>query len=629
MLPVGDIVDRAFWGSERIGAALRPALDKADAALGTPWPEARASQFARYWRDGDRKDYEGGVVARQHRLTYATLAALHTTDERYLDEAADGVVLLCEQSTWCWAAHDHTNARNGWVVPDVTDPCLDLGAGEVAAQLAWVDHLLGPALDDRAPGVRARVRHEVRRRVLDPFTRRRDWFWLGIDRPPMNWSAWIHGNILPAALVLEPDAARRRHVVGLVEQGIAAYWDSLPADGGIDEGYHYWWQGAARALEAQDLLDWYDGQDPGRRPEHDARESAETAAASDIAERRAGTIRQVVAFPHRMHLGGDWYVGVADSPARPIWTWPWNVVHSWARRAGDDDAARHAASYRRFPEILWDERVTLSRAVLMLADDEWASLPGDAAPPLAGEVWLPKTQVALARSRAGTAAGLAVFVKGGHNGENHNHNDVGEVLVALDGVPVVVDAGKPRYVAGTFGETRYERWPMRSAWHNVPVIRGAEQSAGARFAARDMEVTPGEVWRARLDIAGAYDVDGLAGWRRGVVLDRAAETVTVTDEWEAASGDEPTAWHWLLAGDVALDADGGGAVVRHAAGRADAEVRALRISWDPAAAGAALDVREIDDDELAAVWGEKLTRLSLIARRNNASGTFKTFFGLG
>ncbi|RPF23079.1 heparinase II/III domain-containing protein [Myceligenerans xiligouense] len=611
-LPAPDVTAREFWASERMAADLAPAIAQAERSLGTPWPEARASQFARFWRDGDRKDYEGGVIARQRRLTYAAVAALHTGDERLVDEVVDGVILLCEQSTWCWAAHEHAHGRSGYVVADVTDPCLDLGAGEVAAQLAWVDHLLGPAIDDRAPGVRARIRHETRQRVLRPFTHRRDWWWLGVDRPLMNWSPWIQGNVLAAALALEDDAARRRHIVDLVDEGIAAYWDSLPADGGVDEGYHYWWQGVARALEAQDLLDRARGREPG------------LPAPSDAGAARAETIRQVVAFPHRMHLGGEWYVGVADSPARPIWTWPWNLVHSWARRVGDDEAARHAASHRGRPEILWDERVTLSRAVLMLSDDEWTALPANTAPPLVGEVWLPETQVALARSRPGSGEGVAVAVKGGHNGENHNHNDVGEVLVALDGVPVVVDAGKPTYRAGTFGEDRYEQWPMRSAWHNVPLVRGVEQAPGTEFAARSMTAGTGSTWAARLDLAGAYPVPGLHAWWREVTLDRAAESVTVRDEWsfdDDPDGGPPTALHWLLAGDVELDAAAGHATVRHAAGRPPAEVRSLRITWDREAVDPALEVREIDDDELAAVWGERLTRLSLTTHEESRAGT--------
>ncbi|GAB3172663.1 hypothetical protein GCM10027059_42510 [Myceligenerans halotolerans] len=775
-LPAPDVTAREFWTSERMASSLAPAVERAERALGTPWPEARASQFARFWRDGDRKEYEGGVIARQRRLTYAAVAALHTGGEHLLDEVIDGVILLCEQSTWCWAAHEHTNDRNGYVVSDVADPCLDLGAGEVAAQLAWVDHLLGPAIDDRAPGVRARIRHEAQQRVLRPFTDRRDWWWLGIERPPMNWTVWIQGNVLTAALALEDDAARRRHIARLVAEGVDRYWDSLPIDGGVDEGYHYWWQGAARALEAQDLLDWARTHDPAWRPPAGLDDAAPTPAAaaaaadqsgqtnavapvgrpgrtdaaapahepgrtdaaapsttpddtdtagpapgtpSDTATIRAETIRQVVAFPHRMHLGGDWYAGVADSPARPIWTWPWNLVHSWARRVGDDDAARHAASYRGRPEILWDERVTLSRAVLMLSDDEWAALPAGTASPLVGDVWLPETQVALARARPGAADGVAAFVKGGHNGENHNHNDVGEVLVALDGVPVVVDAGKPTYRAGTFGETRYEQWPMRSAWHNVPLIRGAEQLPGAQFAARSMTATTGPrgdvsppeteagvpaTWAVRLDLAGAYAVRGLSSWWREVTLDRATESVTVRDEWtftadvgadhrensraapptEARAADEaraateadaatearaadgagpadeaappteagtatkagaatgkaldarrrgspdedrgPTEWHWLLAGDVDLNAAAGRATVRHAAGRPDSEVRSLRIAWDGESVDAALEIQKIDDDELAAVWGERLTRLSLTAREESRTGAFRVHF---
>ncbi len=70
-------------------------------------------------------------------------------------------------------------------------------------------------------------------------------------------------------------------------------------------------------------------------------------------------------------------------------------------------------------------------------------------------MWFPSTQVLLARPAAGSAAGLTLAVKGGHNGEHHNHNDVGSVVVALGGVPVLVDAGRPTYTAQTFGPDRY------------------------------------------------------------------------------------------------------------------------------------------------------------------------------
>lgn len=619
-LPAPDVTDRSLWGSGRVATALAPTLAAADAERGAPWPQTLASQYARFFRDGDRTVYEARVAARHARLTRATLAALLDPREDRIDEVADGVLLLCEQSTWCWAAHDDTFDRFGRITPTITEPYLDLGAGEVAAQLAWIDHLLGPALDERAPGVRWRIRLETRARVLRPFVDRRDWWWLGVDHPIMNWSPWIQGNVLAANLALEDDPDRRRAVTELVAEGIAAYWASLPDDGGVDEGYNYWWQGAARALEAQDLLGF-----AGIEPE---------PAALD-------RIRATIAFPHAMHLGGDWYVNFADGAARPLATWPWNVVHAWALRVGDDAAARHAASYRGRPGGLFDDRASLPRAVRMLSDAAWAASP-DTAPPLVGRASFPSTGVAVARSEPGSARGLAVSVKGGHNGENHNHVDVGSVIVALDGVPVVVDAGKPTYRAGTFGPDRYDLWVVRGDWHNVPRVRGVEQAPGEQFGAHGFAVAddgPRAVWRARLDLAGAYPVDGLDSWWREVVLDPAAEAVTVEDSWaftgtDAGAGpggagatpEGPTAWHWLLSGDVVLTA--GKAVVRFAPDEIEPGTsRALAITWDPDAVGAEVDVRDLDDPELATVWGEHLTRLRLTARAETPSGTFRVTMG--
>lgn len=664
-LPAPDVTDRAFWASGRVAEALAPALATADAERGTPWPQTLASQYARFFRDGDRTAYESRVAARHERLTRAVLAALLDPRADRVDEVVDGVLLLCEQSTWCWAAHDDAFDRSGQVTPSVTEPYLDLGAGEVAAQLAWIDHLLGPALDERAPGTRRRVRHETQARVLRPFTDRRDWWWLGVDHPIMNWSPWVQGNVLAANLALEEDPDRRRATTALVADGIAAYWASLPDDGGVDEGYHYWWQGAARALEAQDLLT-FAGVEPG--------------------EAALGRIRATVAFPHSMHLGGDWYVNVADGAARPLATWPWNVLHAWAVRVGDQAAARHATSYRGRPGGLFDERASLPRAVRMLADRAWADAPAEA-PPLVGQAVFPATGVAVARSAPGSVRGPAVSVKGGHNDENHNHVDVGSVIVALDGVPVVVDAGKPTYRAGTFGPARYDLWAVRGDWHNVPRVRGVEQAPGREFAARDFRtaagtgaagtgaagtgaacaadapsttgttLTPGP-WHARLDLAGAYPVAGLERWWRAVTLDPAAETVTVEDSWRFAEATPdspagPTTWHWLLAGDVGLSP--GRALVRFAPGATGTIAtspgtiaasgtdapgtaapttgtppptpRTLAMIWDPALVEAELDVRELDDPELSAVWGERLTRLRLTARAEPPSGTFRVTMG--
>lgn len=188
---------------------------------------------------------------------------------RFLAEVLDGVWLICEQTSWCWPAHDDAFRERGSVLPTVTAPYLDLGAGEAVALLTWVDQLLGARLEARYPGIRSRIRHEARVRVFQPFTERRDWHWLGLDGDVHNWNPWIHGNVITAALRLLDDpteADERARIVALAIEGIDRYVSVLPADGAIDEGYAYWWNGACRALEALDIVRHATGECSTRRP---------------------------------------------------------------------------------------------------------------------------------------------------------------------------------------------------------------------------------------------------------------------------------------------------------------------------------------------------------------------------
>ncbi len=48
---------------------------------------------------------------------------------------------------------------------------------------------------------------------------------------------------------------------------------------------------------------------------------------------------------------------------------------------------------------------------------------------------------------AGTPAPLAVALKGGHNAEHHNHNDVGSFVVALGKSTPLADPGGEVYTS--------------------------------------------------------------------------------------------------------------------------------------------------------------------------------------
>ena len=560
---------------------------RAEEDLGTPWPQPLLSHYARYARDGNRTDYEGRIGERQRRLTRAAVLAAATGEQRWLDETADGVQLLCEQSSWSWAAHDDALPLLGRVVPPIDRPYLDLGAGEVVGQLAWIDALLGEPLGRRAPGLRERMRAEARTRVIRPFLDRRDWHWLGLDGDVHNWNPWIHGNVLLAAVALVDDPEERADVVALVLEGLDRFLDSLPADGAIDEGFAYWWNGAGRALETLELL------------------AEATDGALDASE--LPVVRQAVRFPHRMHLGGAWYANVADGPARASDTLPWHVLHRWGRRIGDRDVIAHAAAQRRPADPLADPAAGLGRLVRALSDRQWiAAEPGPA--PLVSPTWLPSVQLLVTREHPGGAEGLGLVVKGGHNGEHHNHLDVGSVIVALDGVPVLVDAGQPTYTSQTFGPDRYGIRAMQSRWHSTPAPWGLEQGVGRGFGASDVSSGPAGLL---LELATAYPLPAGSSLRRRAR--REGAQVVVEDEWRlprpATVEVDGVEVHLLIAGDV--DLQDGAAVVTPVEG-----ARRLRLEWT----GAEATTEEwlLEDPLLEASWGERLTRLTLTVTAEGA-----------
>ncbi|WP_349899179.1 heparinase II/III domain-containing protein [Parafrigoribacterium soli] len=612
-LPVAPAVDRTLWdGVDR--ATVESLIARAAADVGTAWPQPLASAAARVHRDGDRLAWEDPAFARQRRLSRAAVAALATLEDRWVDEVADGAWLLCEQTSWCWPAHDDSMREHDSVLATVTDPFLDLGAGEVVAQLAWIDHLLGSQLDDRYPGLRTRIRHEARTRVFGPFVERRNWHWLGLDGDVHNWNPWIHGNVLVAALRLldQPEEREERlHVIALTIEGLDRYVASLPDDGAIDEGYAYWWNGACRALEALDLLRFA------------------TAGALDAVP-SIEALRNTVAFPHRMHLGGDWYLNLADGQAKPSSDQPWHALHRAAVRVGDSEAKAHAATHRITGGAAATEATGLGRLLIGMTDAAWLTASA-ASSPLPREVWLGSTQVLIARERGGSTLGLTLAAKAGNNGEHHNHNDVGSFVVASDGIPVLIDAGRPTYTATTFGPDRYTIWTMQSSWHSVPDIRGIAQSAGKEYAASNVQaaLSPSSA-SLGLDLEGAYDVPGLGRWRRELRLDRddapdGAGTIVIADSWDLEPGSaagESTTIRLLVAGRVALAA--GTAVITPLEGAPP-----LRLRW-PEDVGAATTVRALDDPMLSEVWGSTLTRIDLdVTARDKLSVTVEVATGSG
>ena len=122
--------------------------------------------------------------------------------------------------------------------------------------------------------------------------------------------------------------------------------------------------------------------------------------------------------------------------------------------------------------------------------------------------------------------GLFLAVKGGHNNESHNHNDVGSFVVYCGGEPVLIDAGVGAYTRQTFSADRYKIWSMQSNYHNLPIINGEGQRAGAQYASRD-EVYDEDAASLTMQLAGAYPAEaGVESFIRSAALSDGAVAIT-------------------------------------------------------------------------------------------------------
>jgi len=127
---------------------------------------------------------------------------------------------------------------------------------------------------------------------------------------------------------------------------------------------------------------------------------------------------------------------------------------------------------------------------------------------------------------------MGVAMKGGHNAEHHNHNDVGSYIVVVGKRPVLVDPGAEVYTSRTFSGRRYESNVLNSYGHPVPRVAGRLQKTGGK--ARGKVVRTGFTDAADtlvLDLRSAYGVKEAETLERTFVYRRAgAGSLTVTDE---------------------------------------------------------------------------------------------------
>ncbi len=477
--PFPKAEDREKW--EGIPEEDRNALlQAADEAMKEPYPLLKATAFMAFSRDGNRQVFEQPYFFRRRKLILSALAYCIRQEAGDLDEVLNGIWCICEESSWVISAHNN-DAHEGSPssvqkpLPDTRSPVVDLFAAQTGMILSLVLHMTEDQLDRVTPMVRMRAEREMEERLLKPFETRDDFWWMGFLRRDLcNWTPWIVSNILMTSALQVKD---RYRLSLLVERGLRMtdrWLQVLPEDGGCDEGAAYWNMAGGAFLDILELTASLTGSE--FTPE-------------GFSPLREEKIRNILKFPMRVCLGNGWFANFADCDARPYVCG--ERLYAAGRALGDEELKNFGLNLVRSIGQDVSDTPQLWRLLNRLFMPKACAGQTEHA----GDVLLPDLQV-----RGVRRGSTAVYIKGGHNGESHNHNDVGSFILFRDGEPVFIDIGNVVYTAKTFSGRRYELFNTRSRNHSVPMFGQVEQAAGSMYAGSMQSTENG----CRVEMQGAY-----------------------------------------------------------------------------------------------------------------------------
>jgi len=493
------ITNRAVWRKLAQRSAFEELVSDAQELAKEPVPELPDDLYLDFSRTGNRDRCQAVLFARSERLSTLTLAECVENRGRFTKPVVEVIAALCAERTWVYPAHDGAlNNFYGRIVE------MDLRATHVAWELATADFLLG----DKLPAeTRRLIREHAQRRVLQSYRdmvegRRGEIHWLRVQN---NWNAVCLAGVTGTALALEESRERRAWFIESAEYYIRNFLKGFTPDGYCSEGLGYWNYGFGHFVMLGETV------------------RQATGGGLDLLANPAALAPAL--FPSRSEIiNGIWPVIADCYPG----THPGEKLSRYLderlglRKTGDRDDI-----------FLRPDQGLVSTAL-------FAFLPAPLPPAQhAGRItdsplrtWFTNAGVLICRPMPGSKMRFAAALKGGNNGEHHNHNDAGSFSVVSGKAMVICDPGAEVYTRRTFSAQRYDSKVLNSFGHAVPVVAGQLQRPGGEARAMVLRTDfTDEADTLALDIRSAYIVPELQKLERTFVFHRTLPaSLTVRDQ---------------------------------------------------------------------------------------------------
>lgn len=494
-----SITNRAAWQALAAVPSFKDYIPTAEKLLKKPFPESPDDLFLDFSVTGNRKRWEGVSSDRRSRIAKLALAECLEDRWRFIPAFEQVVRQLCAEKTWVMPAHDRGLQNFKGKAIDI-----DLGAAMLAGDLATAYHVLGPKL---SPACRGLILTNVTDRVLTPYremvdgTRKANW-WVRGDN---NWNAVCHAGVVLSALAVLPSREERALYVAAADENIRPFLGGFTDDGYCSEGVGYWSYGFGNFVVLA--------------------EAVRRATGGKIDWMDSEKVQLISAYSRRIEIVNGICPAFADSG---VFSRPDARLSNWL--------ARRFPNGGPLPSIL--DVVSPNGS---LPDMMFYNFPvRTPARPMSEAIrsepatrsWFPEAGILICRMPGGSTARFGAGMKGGHNDEHHNHNDVGSYAVVVGRTPVLCDPGAEVYTARTFSDKRYDSKLLSSFGHPVAVVAGELQQPGregrGKVLATAFSATNDQF---KIDYASCYNTPALESLTRTFTFDRSgAGSFAVSDE---------------------------------------------------------------------------------------------------
>ncbi len=448
---------------------------------GEEMPHSTFEELMCYSTKGTRHEYESKYFDRRDRLATSFILYLIYGEEKYYNMLIETLWAICGEVTWVVPAHlpmkDVRKFRRH----------IDLFSAETASYLAEIIYLTGDKLPEELKNL---VIHEVIERILEPYENDKFW-WETLNS---NWAAVCAGSIGMTYMQIAPERFEKvkDRLLGTIDCYLAGYGD----DGCCIEGTTYWEYGFGYYINFADMLYKF------------------TDGKTDILHN--DKVKNIAMYLQSVIMRKNISVSFSDSGREfdganmGLYSYLRDTFGFEATSAVKEIHSRYGSGCRIsyiVRNFMWSNPMHYSSDAKV--EKNFTKYYEDA------QWYITR------RSNYSFAA------KCGHNGEEHNHNDVGSFIFADDSGQLLVDLGCMQYTKENFGtQTRYTFLQNSSLGHSVPIIDDTAQKEGKEFSGTVIKADEKEFV---LEMQNAYDIDIEKINRRFSLLDNG---VKITDTFE-------------------------------------------------------------------------------------------------